>query len=88
MTKDGVTVHQSQIEFSVLCCKDSHTTHENIHYTSKLVHFSYFHFIMSYGFVFWANSTDSKKVFNFQKKIIRIMVGFKRRVLQRTVQLI
>jgi hypothetical protein len=40
---------------------------------------------MSYGFVFWANSTDSKKVFNFQKKIIRIMVGFKRRVLQRTV---
>jgi hypothetical protein len=34
---------------------------------------------MSYGITFWENSTDSKKVFCIQKKIIRIMTGTKRR---------
>jgi hypothetical protein len=34
---------------------------------------------MSYGIIFWGNSTDSKKVFYIQKKIIRIMAGTKRR---------
>jgi hypothetical protein len=34
---------------------------------------------MSYGVIFWGNSTDSRKVFYIQKKIIRIMVGTKRR---------
>jgi hypothetical protein len=33
---------------------------------------------MSYGIIFWGNSTDSKKVFYIQKKIIRIMAGTKR----------
>jgi hypothetical protein len=46
--------------------------------TSKLVYFAYFHSIMSYGVIFWGNSTDSKRVFIIQKKIIRIMAGFKR----------
>jgi hypothetical protein len=35
--------------------------------TLKLVCFSYFHSIMSYGIIFWENSTDSKKVFYIQK---------------------
>jgi hypothetical protein len=47
--------------------------------TLKLVYFAYFHSIMSYGFIYWGNSTDSKKVFYIQKKIIRIMAGTKRR---------
>jgi hypothetical protein len=34
---------------------------------------------MSYGIIFWENSTDSKKIFYIQKKIIRIMAGTKRR---------
>jgi hypothetical protein len=33
---------------------------------------------MSYGVIFWGNSTDSKKVFSIQKKIIRIMTGVKK----------
>jgi hypothetical protein len=33
---------------------------------------------MSYGIIFWRNSTDSKRVFTIQKKII--MAGVKRRV--------
>jgi hypothetical protein len=34
---------------------------------------------MPCGIIFWVNSTDSKKVFYIQKKIIRIMAGTKRR---------
>jgi hypothetical protein len=34
---------------------------------------------MSTGIIFWGNSTDSKKVFYIQKKIIRIMAGTKMR---------
>jgi hypothetical protein len=48
--------------------------------TLKLVYFAYFHSITSYWVIFWKNSTDSKKVFYLQKKIIRIMAGTKRRV--------
>jgi hypothetical protein len=47
--------------------------------TLKLVYFAYFHSIMSYGIIFWGNSTDNKKVFYIQKKIIRIMTGTKMR---------
>jgi hypothetical protein len=45
----------------------------------KFVYFAYLHSIMSYGIIFWGNSTDSKKVFYIQKIIIRIMAGIKRR---------
>jgi hypothetical protein len=47
--------------------------------TLKLVYFACFHSTMSYGIIFWGNSTDSKKVFYIQKKINRIMAGTKRR---------
>jgi hypothetical protein len=42
--------------------------------TLKLVYFAYFYSIRSYGVFLWGNSTDSKIVFNIQKKIIRIIV--------------
>jgi hypothetical protein len=32
---------------------------------------------MKYGIIFWGNSSDSKKVFTLQMKIVRIMVGVK-----------
>jgi hypothetical protein len=32
---------------------------------------------MKYGIIFWGNSSDSKKVFIFQKKIVRFMIGIK-----------
>jgi hypothetical protein len=38
--------------------------------TLKLVYFAYFHSVVSYGLIFWGNSTDSNKVFYIQKKII------------------
>jgi hypothetical protein len=41
----------------------------------KMIYFAYFHSIIHYGIVFWGNSTESKKVFLAQKKVIRIMIG-------------
>jgi hypothetical protein len=38
---------------------------------------AYFHSLMKYGIIFWGNSSDSKKVFTLQKKIVRIMMGVK-----------
>jgi hypothetical protein len=32
---------------------------------------------MKYGIIFWGNSSESKKVFTLQKKIVRIMVDAK-----------
>jgi IS1 family transposase len=43
--------------------------------TLKSIYFAYFHSIIKYGRIFWGNSSNSKKIFTLQKKIIRIMVG-------------
>jgi hypothetical protein len=43
--------------------------------TLKMIYYSYFHSAMTYGLLFWGNSTDSIKIFRLQKKIIRIMAG-------------
>jgi hypothetical protein len=50
--------------------------------TLKLV---YFHSIVTYGLIVWGNSIDRNKVFNIQKKIIRIPTGVKSRVSCRTL---
>jgi hypothetical protein len=43
----------------------------------KSIYFAYFHSKMKYGIIFWGNSSDSKKVFTLQKKIVRIILGIK-----------
>jgi hypothetical protein len=43
--------------------------------TLKSIYFTYFHYIIKYGIIFWGNSSNSGKIFTLQKKIIRIMVG-------------
>jgi len=48
-------------------------------YTLKVIYYSYFHFIMTYGLILWGNSPDSVKIFRLQKKIIRIMMGCRSR---------
>jgi hypothetical protein len=45
--------------------------------TLKSIYYAYFHSLMKYGIIFWGNSTDSKKVFALQKKVVRIMMGIK-----------
>jgi hypothetical protein len=44
-------------------------------YTLKSIYFAYFHSTIQYGIIFWGNSSNSRKIFILQKKIIRIMVG-------------
>jgi hypothetical protein len=43
--------------------------------TLKMICFAYFNSKLEYGIIFCRNSTDSKRVFQLQKKIIRIMTG-------------
>ena len=45
----------------------------------KMIYYSYFHSIMTYGIIFWGNSHYSNTVFRLQKRIIRIIVGLRSR---------
>jgi hypothetical protein len=45
----------------------------------RMVYFSYFHSIMTYGLVFWDKPYHSNTVLKLQKRIIRIMVGIRDR---------
>jgi hypothetical protein len=41
----------------------------------RMVYFSYFHSLVSYGIIFWGNSHSSINIFRIQKRIIRIMTN-------------
>jgi hypothetical protein len=43
--------------------------------TLKVIYYSHFHSIISYGIIFWGHSAPSSRVFRPQKRIIRIMTG-------------
>ena len=45
----------------------------------KVIYYSHFHPIISYGIIFWGNSAPSSRVFRMQKRIIRIMMGSRSR---------
>jgi hypothetical protein len=45
----------------------------------KSIYFAYVHSVMKYGIIFWGNSSDSKKVFTLQLKIVSIMMSVKSR---------
>ena len=47
----------------------------------KIIYYSYFHSIMSYGVIFWGHSSLGIKVFRLQKRIIRIMTGSRNRLM-------
>jgi hypothetical protein len=43
----------------------------------KMVYYSYFYSIMTFGLIFWGNSHHSNIIFRLQKSIIRIIVGIR-----------
>jgi len=48
------------------------------HAAPKIVYYaSFFHSVMSYGLIFWGNSTNSRCVFKLHKRAIRIIMGAK-----------
>jgi len=42
-----------------------------------MVHYSYFHSIITYGFIFWGNSHYNNVIFRLHKRILRIIVGIR-----------
>ena len=40
-----------------------------------MIYHSIFHSIMSYGIIFWVNSSHSSVIFKLQKRVIRIIIG-------------
>jgi len=51
----------------------------------RMVYFSYFHSIMTYGIIFWGNSCHSNVTFRLQKRVIRIITGIRNRVLAENI---
>lgn len=45
------------------------------HNVLRVVYFSYFHTIMSYGILLWGHSTSRHRIFGLQRKAIRLMAG-------------
>jgi hypothetical protein len=45
----------------------------------RMVYFSYFHTILSYGIIFWGKSHHSINIFKIKKRIVRIMTKSNRR---------
>jgi hypothetical protein len=43
------------------------------HESLRMIYFSYFHTVMSYGIIFWGNILYSNNIFKLQKKILRII---------------
>ena len=41
----------------------------------KMIYFSYFHSIVTYGIIFWGNSVHSQYVFKIQKRMIRLIAN-------------
>jgi hypothetical protein len=53
--------------------------------TLKMIYFAYFHTVMEYGIILWGVSVESKRIFQQQKRIIRIMTGSTSRISCRTL---
>lgn len=47
--------------------------------TARLVYFSYFHSIMSYGLLLWGSAADIESIFILQKRAVRAIYGLKPR---------
>jgi hypothetical protein len=41
----------------------------------RMMHFSYFHSIMSYSIIFWGNWSQNNSIFKIQKRTIRVIVN-------------
>jgi hypothetical protein len=43
----------------------------------RMIYYSYFHSIMTYGLIFWGNSHYSITIFRMQKRAIRVIMGLR-----------
>ena len=80
--------HVDQIipKLSAACCMVRQMFYICNNDTLTSMYFAYFHsIVLSYGIIFWGNSSNSRKIFTLQKRIIRIMVGAHPRTSCRTL---
>jgi hypothetical protein len=49
------------------------------HKTLRMIYFSYFHSVMTYGIIFWGNSPLGILIFRIQKRVIRIIINYRSR---------
>jgi hypothetical protein len=49
------------------------------HRNHLVIYFSYFHSIMSYGIIFWGNSSISNNIFRLQEGVVRIITNIRSR---------
>jgi hypothetical protein len=54
-----------------LCCESN---------TLKMIYYAYFLAVMECGIIFWGDSVESKRIFQQQKRIFRIMTGSTSRI--------
>jgi hypothetical protein len=45
----------------------------------RMIYFTYIHSIITYGIIFWGNSSYTIKLLSIQKKVIRIIMGLKKK---------
>jgi hypothetical protein len=43
--------------------------------TLKNIYHSYFNSVMTYGLIYWGNSSHAEKVFKMQKRVVGLMKG-------------
>jgi len=53
--------------------------------TLKMIYFAYFHAVMEYVIIFWGDSVQSKRIFQQQKRIVRIMTKSTSRISCKTL---
>ena len=73
-------------KFSGVCYAVRWMVHTSNINTLKSIYYAYFHSIIKCGIIFWANSSNSGKIFTLQKKIIIIMADAQPRTLCRTIR--
>lgn len=65
----------NKTKMSSACCEIRLMYHFGNINTLKVIYFVCVHLRMKYGIIFWGNFMDSKRVFQLQKRVVRIMKG-------------
>jgi exonuclease III len=65
---DGLKVKLSKACYAIRFLRPL-VSHESL----RTIYFSYFHAVMTYGIIFWGNSSHSDSIFKLQKRVIRII---------------
>jgi len=72
-------IDQMMIKLNRACYAIRYVQHFMSQDTLRTIFFSYFHYILLYGIIFWGNSAYSTNIFKIKKMIIRIILNAKNR---------